>query len=66
MSSKNCNRCANSGWETMDKVAACNCCDGAEFFIPIGRNCISRKHNKKRMETKAHEYRYREYDEEQT
>jgi hypothetical protein len=33
-----CNTCANTGWETMDKVAFCNCCDEYEFYIPCQRN----------------------------
>ncbi|MDR2654524.1 MAG: hypothetical protein LBC56_00405 [Oscillospiraceae bacterium] len=31
---KPCDICANSGWETMGKVAACNCCEGSVFYTP--------------------------------
>lgn len=30
-----CGTCDNSGWETMSKVAACNCCEGNEFYSPM-------------------------------
>lgn len=29
-----CNHCKNAGLETMDKVAACNCCDKYSNFDP--------------------------------
>jgi hypothetical protein len=29
-----CNACDNRGWERMDNVAACNCCDNGEYFTP--------------------------------
>lgn len=32
---RTCSTCANTGWETMDKVAACNCCEDGEFYIPM-------------------------------
>ena len=31
---KPCVTCNNAGWETMDKVAACNCCENFEFYTP--------------------------------
>ena len=31
-----CDTCDNAGWETMSKVAACNCCENHEFYSPIG------------------------------
>jgi len=31
-----CNSCNNAGWETMSKVAACNCCENHEFYSPMG------------------------------
>jgi len=30
-----CDTCDNAGWETMAKVAACNCCENHEFYSPI-------------------------------
>lgn len=30
-----CSTCANIGWDTMDKVAACNCCENGEFYTPV-------------------------------
>jgi len=30
-----CDTCNNAGWETMSKVAACNCCENYEFYDPI-------------------------------
>jgi len=29
-----CDTCDNAGWETMSKVAACNCCENHEFYSP--------------------------------
>ena len=29
-----CDTCNNAGWETMGKVAACNCCENYEFYSP--------------------------------
>jgi hypothetical protein len=31
---KSCDTCDNRGWETTDKVAACNCCNEHEFYSP--------------------------------
>lgn len=30
--------CANAGWETTGKVAACNCCENGAFYTPISKN----------------------------
>ena len=30
-----CDTCDNAGWETMGKVAACNCCENHEFYRPL-------------------------------
>ena len=32
---KPCDTCDNAGWETMSKVAACNCCENHEFYTPM-------------------------------
>jgi len=34
-SDKPCKTCDNAGLETMSKVAACNCCEDYEFYIPM-------------------------------
>jgi hypothetical protein len=31
---KPCDSCDNAGWETMGKVAACNCCESYAFYKP--------------------------------
>ncbi len=31
---KPCASCDNAGWESMGKVAACNCCESYEFYTP--------------------------------
>lgn len=30
-----CETCNNRGMETMDRVAACNCCDDYEYYSPV-------------------------------
>jgi hypothetical protein len=35
---KPCDSCDNIGWETMGKVAACNCCEEHEFYTPKKRD----------------------------
>lgn len=38
-----CDTCDNVGWTTMDKVAACNCCDEGEFYTPQKSQAITPK-----------------------
>ena len=34
-SQKKCATCANAGWETVNAVAACNCCENKSFYTPV-------------------------------
>lgn len=35
-----CKTCGNAGWETMGRVAACNCCENHKFYTPAQKKTI--------------------------